>query len=212
LDRLYLEEIDSTHRYIIEQIKAEEIDRSLAVIAKRQTAGQGSRGSEWRGEEGNLYLSFCLSLKDLPVDLPLASASIYFAYILKTVLKEQGSKVWIKWPNDFYIKAKKSGGLISTIVKDFLIVSIGLNSASAPNGFAKLDIDVDMEHVLKLYFAKLDEKISWKQIFSKFSVEFDKNRSFCFNHRGSGELSLEKAILHNDGSLEVEGERIFSRR
>jgi len=38
------------------------------------------------GGEGNLFLSFVVDINSLPSDLPIASASIYFSYIIKEVL------------------------------------------------------------------------------------------------------------------------------
>jgi len=37
------------------------------------------------GGEGNLFLSFVVDMNSLPSDLPIASASIYFSYIIKEV-------------------------------------------------------------------------------------------------------------------------------
>jgi Biotin-(acetyl-CoA carboxylase) ligase len=68
----------------------------FALVAKRQTEGKGSRDNTWTGLEGNLFLSFCISLEDLPPDLKLESASIYFAYILKETLADEGSQVLVK--------------------------------------------------------------------------------------------------------------------
>jgi hypothetical protein len=45
-----------------------------------------------------------LSKKDLPADLPLASTSIYFSFIMKKRLESMGEALWLKWPNDFYIQ------------------------------------------------------------------------------------------------------------
>lgn len=61
-----------------------------------------------RKKNGNLFFSFVLKRNDLPSDLQIQSASIYFSYILKEVLALEGSKIWLKWPNDFYIDNKKN--------------------------------------------------------------------------------------------------------
>ena len=108
MEIIYLDEIDSTQNFLIKKIKEKQVLPPVAVIANIQKNGIGSRGNSWIGEFGNLFLSFALTLDELPKDLPIQSSSIYFSYILKDVLFKKGSKIWLKWPNDFYIKSKKS--------------------------------------------------------------------------------------------------------
>jgi len=208
---LCLEEIGSTQKYLKELIKTKKAKAPYAVVADAQTDGIGSRENSWNSLEGNLFLSFAIELKELPKDLKLESASIYFAYILKTILKELNSQVWIKWPNDFYIEDKKIGGLITNVVDNILICGLGLNLSTQPEGFEKLDIEVDREDLLKKYFAKIEKKVLWKQVFSKYQLEFDKNKNF-FTHNKSLRISLEDATLQSDGSIERNGERIYSLR
>ena len=147
----------------------------------------------------------------MPKDLKLESASIYFAYILKIILNSLNSDVWIKWPNDFYIKDKKIGGMITNIVDDSLVCGVGLNMTTQPDGFAKLDIEVCREELLQKYFKKIEKKISWKQVFSKYELEFDKNKNF-FTHNKGLRIPLEDVRLQSDGSIVRNGERIYSLR
>ena len=78
---IYLKEIDSTHKYLIENLKNNNISTPIAIVSDIQTNGFGSRGNSWDSLEGNLFLSFSLNIDDLPNDLPLQSTSIYFSYI-----------------------------------------------------------------------------------------------------------------------------------
>ena len=208
---LYLKKIGSTQNYLKELVRTKEVKLPFAVVSDAQTEGIGSRENRWNSLEGNLFLSFAIELKELPNDLKLESASIYFAYMLKTILKELNSQVWIKWPNDFYIEDKKIGGLITNVVDNILICGLGLNLSTQPEGFEKLDIEVDREDLLKKYFAKIEKKVLWKQVFSKYQLEFDKNKNF-FTHNKSLRISLEDATLQSDGSIERNGERIYSLR
>ena len=105
---IYLEEIDSTQNYLIKEIKNQNLKSPSLVIAKRQTKARGSRENSWQSIEGNLFFSFSYKEKDLPNDLAQNSVSVFFAFILKKVLKAYGSKLWLKWPNDFYIEEKKN--------------------------------------------------------------------------------------------------------
>ena len=161
--------------------------------------------------DGNLFLSFSIHLDELPNDLKLESSSIYFSYILKELLFESGSKVWLKWPNDLYIDDLKLGGMITNIVGNSLICGVGLNLVNSPSGFATLDVEILREELLEKYFTNIEKKISWKQIFSKYKLEFYRNQKF-FTHKNNLRISLGEAQLQSDGSIIVNDERIYSLR
>ncbi len=208
---LSLESVDSTQRYLLDALKEGQFSSSVCITAARQESGRGSRGNSWSGLEGNLFFSFSISRHELPADLKLESSSIYFTYILKSLLADLGSSLWLKWPNDFYIGDKKIGGAITNLHKDLLVCGIGLNTKVSPEGFAKLDIEIENETLLKHYFEILKDPPSWKKIFSNYEIEFVKSRSY-FTHSGKTKLSLENARLLDDGSIECDGQRIFSLR
>lgn len=207
----YLESIGSTQEYLKELLRQGTIQAPHAIVADIQTNGIGSRGNNWQGYEKNLFLSFAITLKSLPEDLKLESASIYFAYLLKETLCELGSKVWLKWPNDFYIKEKKAGGMITHVSKDILVCGVGLNLVSAPLEFARLDIEVVREDLLEKYFKKIEKNISWKKVFSNYELEFDLSKKFVTHNNGIV-ISLKNVKLQSDGSILSNGERIFSLR
>ena len=206
-----LKSVDSTQRYLLDVLKEGTLSSPVCVTTERQESGRGSRGNSWNGLDGNLFFSFAVARDDLPSDLKLESSSIYFTYILKELLSEKGSSLWLKWPNDFYLGDKKIGGAITNLYKDILVCGIGLNTRVSPEGFAKLDIEIENETILKHYFDILKNPPSWKQVFSNYEVEFVKSRSFS-THSGDTRLSLENAILLDDGSIECDGQRIFSLR
>ena len=208
---LYLDEIDSTQKYLKEKLQNKELQAPIAVCAEIQNSGIGSRSNSWEGAKGNLFLSFALALKQLPSDLQLESASIYFSYLLKETLAAFGSKIWIKWPNDFYLDDKKIGGMITNIIRDTIVCGVGLNISDAPKEFAKLDISIDTKVLLENYFKNIEKKVLWKQVFSKYKLEFYRNQSF-FTHSNGVKVSLGDATLNDDGSLNINGERIYSLR
>lgn len=207
----YLSQVDSTQTYLKEQIRQNNLTIPHGVVADIQTSGIGSRGNSWTSQKGNLFLSFALSLDDLPEDLPLESASIYFAYLLKETLSDMKSQVWLKWPNDFYIDDLKIGGMITNISKKALICGVGLNIITSPDGFAKLDIEVQREEILENFLKKIENNFSWKQIFSKYELEFYKSQKF-FTHKNNLKISLKDATLQSDGSIISNGERIYNLR
>jgi len=211
LEIYYFEEIDSTQKRLVEGIKRGEVTPPVAYLTYRQTGGIGSRGNSWIGREGNLFFSFALGREALPPDLPFQSASIYFSFLLKEKLAERGSSIWLKWPNDFYIGEKKVGGCITQLVGETLVCGIGLNIREAPQGFGKVDVEVDPENLLESYFEELWKRRRWKEIFSKYKIEFEKSREFRV-HSGGREISLKEASLAEDGGIVINGERIYSLR
>ena len=190
MEIIYLDEVESTQLFLIEKIKKKELLPPVTVVAKKQTDGVGSRGNRWIGEEGNLFLSFALKKDSLSKDIPNQSLSIYFSYILKDILYKKGSKIWLKWPNDFYIEDRKVGGTITTKIKDIVVCGIGLNVVSNPAKFGRLDISIDLDKLIDDYFSKLKEKISWKEIFSKYKLEFHKRKNFSFTYEGKKVLQI----------------------
>ncbi len=211
LKTLYFSSLPSTQIYLKEQLQSKKLIPPVAVVADVQTNGIGSRENGWIYREGNLFLSFALDVNELPYDLKLESTSIYFSYLLKETLCEFGSKVFLKWPNDLYLENKKIGGMITNIVNSNLICGVGVNLTTAPKGFQSLDITINREILIETYFKNIEKKVLWKQVFSKYKLEFENNKEF-FTHRDGKKISLESSVLQDDGSLCINGERIYSRR
>jgi BirA family biotin operon repressor/biotin-[acetyl-CoA-carboxylase] ligase len=211
MELLYLESVDSTHTYLKEYIKKNGFLKPIAVYTDYQTNGIGSRDNKWKGNKGNLFFSFVINKDSLPNDLAYQSASIYFSFILKEVLQQNGSKLWLKWPNDFYMNDKKIGGTITNLSDDLFYCGIGLNLEYISEEFGYLDIKIDNKNLLEAYFKELEKYISWKQIFSKFQVEFSSNKNYKTTINNE-KKSIENAILNEDGSLLIDGEKVFSLR
>ncbi|EAI6810697.1 biotin--[acetyl-CoA-carboxylase] ligase [Campylobacter jejuni] len=206
-----VESIDSTHLFLCEQIRNGKIDENFAIYALEQTNGVGSRENSWQSSKGNLHLSFCIKEEDLPKDLPLASVSIYFAYLLKEVLQEKGSKIWLKWPNDLYLDDKKAGGVISAKISNFIIGGMGLNLKFSPQNTALCDIEISLKDLVSEFLQKVEKKILWKNIFSKYMLEFEKSRKFSVHHEDKV-FSLENSFLYEDGSILLGDKRVYSLR
>ena len=211
VETLWLDKVDSTQRYLLDELKSKRLQPPVCVGATMQTQGRGSRGNSWIGEEGNFFISFAIERSLLPNDLKLESSSIYFATILKEVLEELGSKVWLKWPNDFYLGEQKLGGLITNLAGDSLVCGVGINLKNSPETFAMIDIEISPEELSNLYMSHLKSFPSWKQIFSKFQLEFERSKSFS-THSNNTTIELKDAVLYEDGSLECNGQRIYSLR
>lgn len=207
----WFETLESTQSYLIDSIKKKNIPLPVCVVADIQTMGKGSRGNSWIGKEGNLFMSLGVPRRMLPDDLKLESCSIYFAFLLKEYLSQCGSKVWLKWPNDFYLGDVKIGGVITNLAGETLVCGIGMNLDSAPEDFGKIDIRITPHEVVSGFCGLFEKLPEWKQIFSKYQLEFEHSRRFN-THIGDSKIKLEMASLCEDGSLEYDGQRIFSLR
>ena len=207
----WLDELPSSHQYLIEGLKQHTIFPPYALGVDIQTQGVGSRGNQWLGAKGNLFFSFCVEEKHLPLDLPSPSISIYFSALTKEILSERGSKVWLKWPNDFYLDDKKIGGVITTKIGSCIVGSIGLNLCVSPPEFGILDIRITPYKLASLLMERIEAKIPWKKVFSNYKIEFYKNTSFTF-HLDGRVVSLADAQLNDDGSIMLENKKVYSLR
>lgn len=203
--------LDSTQISIKEYIKENGYIQPLCYVTQNQTNGIGSRDNSWTGKNGNLFFSFVIDRNLLPIDLPLQSASIYFSYILKNILSMYGSQVCLKWPNDFYIDDKKIGGTITSTKENLIYCGIGLNLFKINDEFGYLDIDINIDEILNQYFQALEKYPKWKQIFSKFEIEFHHNNNFK-TYIDKEKILLKETILQHDGSLLIDGKKVFSLR
>jgi BirA family biotin operon repressor/biotin-[acetyl-CoA-carboxylase] ligase len=206
-----LQEVTSTHTYLKEYINKNGFIEPLCILTDYQTKGVGSRGNDWIGKKGNLFFSFVYTIDNFPKDLPIQTISIYVSYILKNCLKQLGSNIWIKWPNDFYIEDKKVGGTITNISNNLVYCGIGINLLSVQEEYGKLDIKIETKNLLKNYFSQIEKKISWKQIFSDFKIEFQHSKKFQATIDNQ-KVSLENAMLNEDGSIQVNNKKVFSLR
>ena len=211
MEILYFDELNSTQLYLIEQIKTKQLSAPVAIIAKRQTAGVGSRDNSWEGGDGNLFFSFALKLDDLPNDLALNSASIYFSYIMKEILENLSDNIWLKWPNDLYQKEHKIGGTITKKIDNILVCGMGINLKEKSNSFEALNLNIEANILLKRYLEEVEKVPSWKHIFSNYAIEFERTKEI-FAHVQGEHKSLKKAILWEDGSLIIDKKRVYSLR
>ncbi|MEY3090294.1 MAG: hypothetical protein RL113_610 [Pseudomonadota bacterium] len=207
----YFNTLPSTQAHLLAQIEKGLLTAPVAVWCEEQSAGLGSRGNRWLGGKGNFFASFALPLEMIPEDLPLGSASIYFSFIMKQTLKEFGLKVWLKWPNDFYLDKDKVGGTITKKIDQILVCGMGINLKNSQNGYKALQSDISPQFLLENYLLALEKFPKWKEIFSLYKIEFELSRMFSV-HIENDEKSLKNAVLCEDGSLIMEGKRVFSLR
>ncbi len=197
--------------YLAEAIRQRKWTAPVAVIAKEQTDGHGSRGNRWEGGNGNLLTSVAVRMEDLPDDLPLQSASIYAGWLMCQSLRDAGESVWLKWPNDLYRGANKVGGIITQKVQQTLIIGIGVNLKNVSKNYTSLQSPVTPMILLNMFLERLERYPNWKQIFSQYAIEFELSRAFSAQQSRT-QIDLQHAHLLEDGSIEINGERIHSLR
>ena len=57
----------------------------------------------------------------------------------------------------------------------------------------------------------VEKQISWKQIFSKLLIEFEKSKKFVATINGK-KVPLSEAILCDDGSILINDKKVYSLR
>jgi biotin-[acetyl-CoA-carboxylase] ligase BirA-like protein len=138
-------------RRLLRERPADEADKCLAVLADQQNQGRGTQGRKWEsvpGRAGNLYLTVCVPMDQIPVTftlLPLQVGVLATRSISRLLEacrasndpSKTSSRTTVKWPNDVLVDDKKiSGTLIENEVLDgtsWLLIGIGVNVAFAPS-------------------------------------------------------------------------------
>ena len=138
LELIIFTETDSTNAQALVRAR-QPMERPLAVLAERQTAGRGRRGRAWQSPLGrNLYLS-------LAVPFPfggsgLEGLSLVAGLAVASALDRLGlpQPVGLKWPNDLWIGGRKVGGILIELAGDLdaasvAVIGVGLNLAPLPD-------------------------------------------------------------------------------
>ena len=111
----------------------------LAVLARRQTQGRGSRGRAWDSPSGNLFLSALL--RPLQRAREAGQWSLLAGVALAETLAEylpDAVAPRLKWPNDVLLGGDKLAGILVDSSADaagmveWLVIGIGVNLAVAP--------------------------------------------------------------------------------
>jgi len=98
-----------------------------AIVAKRQTAGQGRLGRQWHSEaEHGLYLSVVLR-RHFPVGaFPGLTLAIGLA-VQEAILETTGVRCDLRWPNDLLVGTRKCCGILVNLDGAAVIAGIGIN-------------------------------------------------------------------------------------
>ena len=133
-------EVDSTQTVAKHYLVEGDADEGTVILADQQLSGVGRLGKSWDSPVGGLYCSLILK----PHNKPIASYS-QLAFVigvgiqkaLRSLLPTLPST--LKWPNDILINDKKVCGILIEIEGQDVIVGMGINIDSHPEGSTHLN-------------------------------------------------------------------------
>ncbi|HAZ04082.1 MAG: biotin--[acetyl-CoA-carboxylase] ligase [Bacteroidetes bacterium GWA2_40_14] len=171
---LHLTEVDSTNKYLRNQIDKSALPEGYVISADFQNSGKGLGTNTWESEANkNLTFSLLLCPGFLKAeDMFLMSKAISLGII--DALNTYQNCFTIKWPNDIYYQNKKVGGILienqiqGSQIK-FSIIGIGINvnqerfTSDAPN-------PISLQQILK---HPLDTNECLNRILNQISIWYD---------------------------------------
>lgn len=165
--RKYLEEVDSTNRYLKELAATGEPEGTV-VIAKKQSAGRGRLGrSFFSPEEKGIYMSILLR-PEIELQRSVLITSMAAVAVARAIEHVSGIPAQIKWVNDVYIHQKKVCGILTeaginpeTGTLDYAVLGIGVNVGTMefPEELKKIATSINNECGAKITKEALIEEI-----------------------------------------------------
>lgn len=121
------------------QIVARAMPIGTVVVTDHQTAGRGRLDRRWEAPPGTALLaSFVIRFH------PLASLAGGVA-----AAEACGPQVRLKWPNDLLVGGRKLGGVLAEAHEGKVVLGIGINLTSAPDGAARLGPGYERDRLLE---------------------------------------------------------------
>ncbi len=156
-----LERCSSTMNEARNQLSS--LSGNALFIAKEQLAGCGRKGNSWHSPRGGLWFTMALKGLDVPAGFTLFVGQCLHSAICRLT---PSSDIYIKWPNDIYLKEKKVAGIIVKKIQDYHLVGVGVNtSCELPNFLQKTATtlqkyeNIDNEKILSAFLDTFQEKL-----------------------------------------------------
>ena len=148
--------IDSTHTYLFNQVKAGR--RSpLVCLAEAQTAGRGRQNKIWHSPKAvNIYCSILWFFAE--ANMALTGLNLVLSLAVITTLKHFAiTQLGLKWPNDIWQQNQKIAGVLAEVVHTPMpgkvaIISVGLNVNAPPYPYPINQAWTCMEYAAKKSF------------------------------------------------------------
>jgi BirA family transcriptional regulator, biotin operon repressor / biotin---[acetyl-CoA-carboxylase] ligase len=128
-----LQSVDSTNNYAMAQVHAGLAFPGTAFFTYEQFAGKGQRGKAWETKAGeNILMSVVLQPAKLTISEQFLLSTCIALSCFDLLNKYLPGEIFIKWPNDIYIRDRKTGGIlienhISGENWKYAIVGTGIN-------------------------------------------------------------------------------------
>lgn len=129
---LHLSAVDSTNAEAARRARAGE-PAGLVVWADQQTAGRGRQGRRWLTAGQSLAFSLLRRPRVPPQEA--ARWSLLAGLAVVGGLEAPVPELWLKWPNDVQLGARKVGGVLCELEAGAIVVGIGLNLRPPPGGW-----------------------------------------------------------------------------
>lgn len=203
-----LDEVDSTNEYI----KRANFCEDTAVIARRQTAGRGTKGRSFISGEGGLYISVLRFYKDFNASEAFKIMVNYCVAVCRTLEAFKIAPV-IRWANDVLAGGKKICG---TLIENTFcgnktvrsVVGVGINVRNKIPGELR-EIATSVTEQISENISVFDVKTEFlKNIENDYSVADYKRYINWFDRpvkiiSGGAEKTVTALDISNDGRLVV---------
>ena len=214
---ILLDKVDSTNDYVKKFIKNGE---TVAVAARRQTKGKGTKGRSFVSDEGGVYVSVLRFYNGLKASEAYSIVSDTAVAVVNT-LRAFGVEAFIKWPNDVFAGGKKICGILTetTFFGEYVgygVIGIGININNniAPEirnvAVSAKEItgrEIDVDSVLATLLYNLEQKQE-AGLYARYSCVLGKTITVT---RGDGSVFQAVAeSITEDGRLRLDSGEVLS--
>ena len=189
-----LEEVSSTNEYC----KQNDFGEDVFVIAKRQSAGRGTRGRSFSSNEGGLYVTVMRHYENFPAG-DAFKIMVNACVAVCKALEKFGVKPRIRWANDVLVGDKKICGTLieNTFNGDKIsrsIVGMGINVNN--------ELPAELEDIAVSMRAILGEPLPLKSVIK--TLYKNMKRQFTIDDYKSYIDWLGKSVIIKTGKEERE--------
>ena len=197
-----------------------DLGEDIAVFARRQTGGRGTKGRSFSSPEGGIYISFIKHYRGLKAEKAYEVTEDISLSVALT-LRAFGVKAEIKWPNDVYVGKKKICGMLTQneikngyVEKTLCGVGINVNNdlpieldGIATSLKKELGREVDLKSVLFTLVFNL-EKFQNVELYPSFSCVAGKRVKVFEPQKEAYEEKVDEILP--DGRLKLADGKILS--
>lgn len=197
-----------------------DLGEDIAVFARRQTGGRGTKGRSFASPEGGIYISFIKHYRGLKAEKAYEVTEDISLSVALT-LRAFGVKAEIKWPNDVYVGKKKICGMLTQneikngyVEKTLCGVGINVNNdlpieldGIATSLKKELGREVDLKSVLFTLVFNL-EKFQNVELYPSFSCVVGKKVKVFEPQKEAYEEKVDEILP--DGRLKLANGKILS--